>query len=278
MNEFSGKTVEEAIQNGLKALNITLADAQIKVIEEGKKGIFGIGAKPAIVKVVKKEVTETETVEKVEEIIEETVIKEEVVETPATSEDSLRAVEFLKNLFNYLNIDATMVATETEKLIKITLQGEATGNLIGYRGEVLDSFQTLAGAVANKGRENYRRVIVDCEGYREKREETLKSLAVKLADKAVAKGRKIKLEPMNPFERRIIHSALAGREDIKTQSEGKDPSRYIVIIPNNLKQRDKYGKRDSRNFRSGKRDSAPRAKRSTFGATFLGNSLKDKED
>ncbi len=263
-NVFSGKTVEDAIANGLKALNITLADATITVIEEGKKGILGIGSKPAKVQVVKKET----------EVIEE---KSEEVKNDGS--DSDRAVSFLKKLFSHMGIDAELSAKETENLITITLSSQSSSALIGYRGEVLDSFQTLAGAVANKGRDSYRRVIVDCEGYREKREETLKGLAVKLADKAVAKGRKIKLEPMNPFERRIIHSALCEREDIKTQSEGKDPSRYIVIIPNNLNTRDRYGKRDnSRGYRSSGRTSAPKAKRTGFGATFLGNSLKDKED
>ncbi len=273
-NVFSGKTVEDAIQNGLKALNITLADATITVLEEGKKGILGIGSKPAKVQIIKKET-------EIEEIIEVKEDIEEKVENLTDGTDADRAVKFLQNLFSHMGIQATLSAQETENLITITLSSETSSGLIGYRGEVLDSFQTLAGAVANKGRETYRRVIVDCEGYREKREETLKGLAVKLADKAVSKGRKIKLEPMNPFERRIIHSALADREDIKTQSEGKDPSRFIVIIPNNLKPtRERYAKRDNgrSGYRSTERRSAPRAKRTGFGATFLGNSLKDKED
>jgi spoIIIJ-associated protein len=271
-NIFSGKTVEDAIQNGLNALNITLADATITVIEEGKKGILGIGSKPAKVKIEVKNDNE-EVVEKIEEV-------EEVKEIcSCQGEDSTRAINFLTKLLSHMGIDAKFTAQETENLITITLSSESSSGLIGYRGEVLDSLQTLAGAIANKGREKYRRVIVDCEGYREKREETLKGLAQKLADKAVSKGRKIKLEPMNPFERRIIHSALSDREDIKTESEGKDPSRYIVIIPNNLSSRDRYSRRDNGKGRyNNDRKSAPRAKRTGFGATFLGNSLKDKQD
>ncbi|MBQ7349158.1 MAG: protein jag [Clostridia bacterium] len=268
---FSGKTVEDAIENGLKALNITLADAKVKVLDEGKKGILGIGSRPA-----KVEITLAEKEQEINEAEKETTCEcsSEIEE----GSDADRAVKFLKKLFSYLGVEANLTAKEEENLITISLSSETSSGLIGYRGEVLDSFQTLAGAIANKGRDNYRRVIVDCEGYREKREETLKNLALKLADKAIAKGRKIRLEPMNPFERRIIHSALSTRDDIKTQSEGKDPSRYIVIIPNNLKFGDRYQKRDRGYSRGGSRNSAPRAKKSSgFGATFLGNSLKNND-
>ena len=104
---------------------------------------------------------------------------------------------------------------------------------------MLDAIQCIAGAVANIGRDRYRKVVVDCENYREQREQTLKSLAEKLAKKAVEKGRKMTLEPMNPYERRIIHSALADNPDVKTVSEGKEPLRYIAVIPNNAKPYDK---------------------------------------
>jgi len=275
-NVYSGKTIEDAIANGLKDLNITLADAKIEIIDEGKKGIFGIGSKPAQVKVTVKTVDTEEVKEVKEEKVEKIVIED-------GKSDSQRAVEFLTDLFAYLNLEVTISAVEEENLITLTLTSEKTSSLIGYRGEILDSLQTLAGAIANKGKDTYRRVIVNCEGYREKREETLKALAIKLADKAVAKGRKIKLEPMNPFERRIIHSTLADREDITTESEGKDPNRYIVIIPKNFKPRynnNRNGgyKRDNKGFKGGNRNgSSVKGKKSSgFGnITFLGNSLKD---
>ncbi len=280
---FSGKTIEDAISNGLKALKLTLEEIDFTVIDEGKKGIFGIGAKPAQVKIVKKEKVEEQEVEKTEEI-QEVIEKEEPKKEKnlVVGEDSTRAVEFLTKLFTYLNIEVEISAEEQENLITITLSSEKTSSLIGYRGEILDSLQTLAGAIANKGRENYRRVIVNCENYREKREDTLKALAVKLADKAVAKGRKIKLEPMNPFERRIIHSTLADREDITTESEGKDPARYIVIIPKNFKPRNNnkggYKKNgNGKGYNKDRKSSAPKAKKSLdfSSITFLGNSLKD---
>jgi len=265
MDIFNGKTVDDAIENGLKALSATLSEVDIEVIDEGKKGIFGIGGKPAQVKIVKKE---TPVVE-----------KEEKKEDSCVEEDSLRAKSFLTDLFKYLNLEVEVSSTEEENLITITLKSEKSSSLIGYRGEILDSLQTLASAIANKGRDSYRRVIVNCEGYREKREETLKALAIKLADKAVSKGRKMKLEPMNPFDRRIIHSTVADREDITTESEGKDPARYIVIIPKNYKPYNKggYRKEGKPNYRNNSRNSAPKAKKSTgFGnITFLGNSLKE---
>ena len=263
MAEFIGKTIEEAIENGLKSLGVNKEDAQIKVLEEPVKGFLGIGAKPA----------------KVEITVKKT--------------DGERAVDFLNGLFDIMDVNAKCnVSNENEKII-IDVITDNSSALIGYRGEVLDAIQNLAGAVANIGRDEYRRVVVDCEGYREKREETLKSLAEKLAAKAVRTGRKVTLEPMNPYERRILHSALSNNTEVKTQSEGKEPNRFVAIIPNNLKPFDKDRKRDDRrggkggykggkhgdrrDDRRGQRDSAPRQPRpktSGFG-TFLGNSLKN---
>lgn len=254
-NIFSGKTVEEALNKALRQLNVSKEQVKYTVLEEGKSGFLGIGGKPAKIQV---------------ELVNDCDLEKSVS-------------DFLKGLFSFLNVEADVSVEEDENLITITLNSSDNAQLIGYRGEILDSLQTLAGAIANKNRETYKRVLINCEGYREKREETLKALAVKLADKAVAKGRKIKLEPMNPFERRIIHSAISDREDVKTESEGKDPMRYVVIIPTNLKKRE-YKKTDRNDRKGGYRKnygnssatSAPRPKKSPFGsATFLGNSHKE---
>ena len=263
MAEFYGKTVEEAIEDGLKELGIKKEDAEIEIIEEPTKGFLGFNSKKAVVSVKKKE----------------------------TLSDGERAVAFLNGLLSLMDINAKCkVVSEDEKVV-LEVVAENSPAVIGYRGEVLDSLQNLAGAVANKGREDYRRVVLDCEGYREKREETLKNLAEKLAAKAVRTGRKVVLEPMNPYERRILHAALTDNTEVKTQSEGKEPNRYVVIIPNNLKPEDegkefregrRYGgRRDDRHGDRGGRGgrdrapSQPRPKTSGFG-TFLGNSLKDK--
>lgn len=264
--EFTGKTSEEAIETALKELGITREQAEIEIIEEGSGVLFF--KKKARVNVTKK------------------------------VGDSQRTIAFLEGLFDLMKVPTTAELEEDEEKIVINLITTNSSAIIGYRGEVLDALQCLAGAVANIGREDYKRIVVNCEGYREKREEVLKNLAVKLADKAVKSGRKITLEPMNPFERRVIHSALSERTDVKTQSEGKEPNRYIAIIPENLKpyynrdNRNNSYRRDNREGKDGyrRRDNGRRensgygnkserpAKKTGWGGTFLGNSLKNQDN
>lgn len=273
-NIFTGKTVEEAVESGLISLGITRDEAEITIIDEGKKGIFGLGGTKAKVKVEKR----------------------------ATDGES--AAKFIDGLFEILKINAFSEIVSDGEKVEINVQTANSHQVIGHHGEVLDAIQTIAGAVANIGNEQYKKVVVDCENYRESRCKTLTALAEKLAKKAVEKGRKYKLEPMNPYERRIIHSALAGREDVKTISEGDEPNRYVVIIPANLKPYErrprndrKYGDRrekvgrgerrysDRRGGRDrGERSSAPRsarparAKREIRFGTFLGNSGAGKTE
>lgn len=204
--EVQGKTVEEAVESGLEQLKITREEADIVVLEEpSSKGLIFKKSTPAIVKISKK------------------------------LADSARAVNFLEGLFDLAGIHATTKIVRDDDKICIDIIAPNSSSLIGYRGEILDSLQNLAGAVANIGRDDYKRVVVDCEGYRAKREETLNQLAKRLADKAVRMGRKVVLEPMPPFERRIIHTALMENTNVKTQSEDKEPNRHIVIIPNELR-------------------------------------------
>ncbi len=268
-NEFTGKTVEEAVKLGLETLNLTEETAEYTVIEQPTKGFLGIGAKPAKVQITKKKT------------------------------DADLTVDFLDGLFQVMNVKATAEITESgDERVVINLITTDSSQIIGYRGEVLDSIQCLAGAVFNSGKEKYSRLVVDCEGYREKREGILKNLALKLAAKAVKTGRKVVLEPMNPFERRIIHSTLVDFEGVKTASEGKEPNRYIAIIPDGYdpstqKRSDRYnkGRNDRRDRKDGakgerrdrqgggRRDRGDRgekkaAKGSFGGAVFLGNSLK----
>ncbi len=253
--EFTGKTVEEAVEKGLEELGLTKENADIRVLEEGKKKLFGsVKARVEIAPITPSE--ESETAEEVEETVAETPV---VCNENAT--DGERTVVFLEGLFKLLNITAcTELVSEGEK-VEINVTAANTTSIIGKHGAMLDAIQTLAGAVANTGREEYKRVVVDCENYRENRETTLNKLAENLAQKATRLGKKIKLEPMNPYERRIIHSALSEREGISTQSEGKEPNRYIVIIPDNLEDpeapaipaRTERGARNERGYnRSGK--------------------------
>lgn len=204
MPTYYGKTVEEAIEEGLKELGVTAEQAEIKIIEEAKKGFLGINSKKA------------------------------EVEINAKKTDGEGVKAFLEGLFPIMKVNAKCNLLEEDDKIVVEVVAERSQQVIGYRGETLDALQTLAGAVANIGREDYRRVVVDCENYREKREDTLKSLAEKLADRAVREGRKVILEPMAPYERRIIHSALADRKDVTTESDGKEPNRHVVIVPGEL--------------------------------------------
>lgn len=247
--EFTGKTVEEAIEEGLATLNLTKDEAVIEVIEEPKKKLFF--SSRARVKISKKEAVAAENTEVVKDSGEKASVKAE--EKPAEkvpfdrsnlTEEGTRTCAFLDGLFERLGLEVIITNVEQNEKLIITLATDNYSSIIGKRGEILDSIQTLAGAVANIGKEEYMRVVVDCENYREKREETLQYVAKKVANKAVKLGRKVKLEPMNPYERRIIHSTLADSTEVKTKSEGKEPNRYVVIIPNNLKPYDpnrKYG-------------------------------------
>ena len=228
--EFTGKTVDEAVEKGLKELGLTAEQADIRVLEEGKRKLFG-SIKARVEIAAKEEATEETTEVAVEEA-------EVIPKSPSGATDGERTVVFLEGLFELLHITAcTELVSEGEK-VEINVTAANTTAIIGKHGAMLDAIQTLAGAVANTGRDDYKRVVVDCENYRENREATLNKLADNLAQKAIRLGKKIKLEPMNPYERRIIHAALAGREDVTTESEGKEPNRYIVVIPANLEDPD----------------------------------------
>ena len=318
--EFTAKTAEEAIETGLKELGLTRETAIIRVLEEGKKKLFGtVKARVEIAPLSAGDQAESEetagtgAVEKNTEVKENKVNKAEKTQENSGKTDGERAVEFLEGLFDMMNISAaTKLISEGEKIV-INVTAENNNALIGKKGMVLDAAQTLAGAVANIGREEYRRVVVDCENYRENREETLRRLADNLAAKAVRLGRKIRLEPMNPYERRIIHAELSENGEVTTKSEGKEPERYIVIIPagveddrpalyagNDRRERGEFNKgrggRDFRGNRGGKgaryggskggfnrerrmsggdRASVYKKPDSDFFGTFLGNSGND---
>ena len=199
--EVTGKTVEEALKHALDELKLTKDKVDVEIINEGSKGLFNlIGTKPAKIKVTKK------------------------------PEPIDNAKEFLINVLSSMNIDAEIRINEENDVIKIDLSGPKMGLVIGYRGETLDSLQYLVSLVINKNHNNsYKRVVLDAENYRKKREETLIRVAQKSAYKVRKSQRPYKLEPMNPYERRIIHSALQEYTDINTHSEGEDPFRRIVI-------------------------------------------------
>lgn len=199
--EIMGKTTEEAIQNALKELNVTKDKVEIEILEEGSKGFLNIiGVKPAKVRVTLKR------------------------------DSAGEATKFLRDVLNSMKIKAEIHSKEENDELKIDLVGPNMGVLIGYRGETLDSLQYLVSLVVNKNHdETYKRVILDMANYRQTRQDTLKRLANKMGDKVRVSGKTLKLEPMNPYERRVIHSTLQNNEYVTTHSEGDEPYRRVVI-------------------------------------------------
>lgn len=209
--EFSAKTVDEAITKALLELSTTSDQLDYVVVEEGNSGILGLfGGKPAVIKAKKK----------------------------ANTEDVAR--EFLEGIFAAMNLSVTieMNVNEEEPCLEINLTGDDMGILIGKRGQTLDSLQYLVSLVVNKEREDYLRVKLDTENYRERRKATLESLAKNIAYKVKRTKRPVSLEPMNPYERRVIHSALQSDRYVMTRSEGEEPFRHVVVF---LKK-DRYSK------------------------------------
>lgn len=196
----TGKTVEEAILMAVAQLAVSRDKLEIEIIDEPVKGLFGVfGNKDAKIKAAIKR----------------------------TMSDLAR--EFLNELFLKMDLEAKLDITENDDLISINVSGDKMGMLIGHRGETLDAVQYLTSLVVNREGEKYKRISVDTENYRSKREETLKKLAKRLAYKVQKTRKKLVLEPMNPFERRIIHFTLQKDPYVNTHSEGEEPYRKVVI-------------------------------------------------
>ncbi len=202
--ELSAKTVNEAITEACRKFGVTSDRLDYQVIDEGSSGFLGIGSRPAVIRAAAK--------------IENVSI-----------EDVAR--NFLKEVFSAMEMEVVIdvVYREEEKAIDIELSGDEMGVLIGKRGQTLDSLQYLVSLVVNKEMEEYIRVKVDTENYRQRRRETLENLAKNIAYKVKKTKRPVSLEPMNPYERRIIHSTLQNDRNISTHSEGDEPFRRVVV-------------------------------------------------
>ncbi len=320
--DATGKSVDEAIFNGLRELAISIDEVEIEIIQQETKGILGIGAKPAIVRLKEREPEEIvipdyvlnkdkprerrersdrrdrrdgdrrdrrprreeEAVEKAacaetaeaaaekeaEEIAvseeipaaetaaeprqreprqrdrrdrrdkrdrrekkEEPVLPREVIEYTAEAAEGNAAADFLKGLLKEMGVEAEVLANVTEEGIRLRIDSNSMGILIGHRGETLDAIQYLTSLAINRSRKEtgYTRVTIDTEGYRDKREETLTRLARKIASQVKATGRARTLEPMNPYERRVLHATLQNHPYVTTYSEGEEPTRRVVIAP-----------------------------------------------
>ncbi|PKM47383.1 MAG: protein jag [Firmicutes bacterium HGW-Firmicutes-8] len=198
----SARTTEEAIEAALEELGLSKDEVEVEVLEEPNKGLFGfLGVKDATVKV--KECANPEK----------------------------KAVKILNDIFSCMKLEVDITISEIDGRTLINLNGPDLGILIGRRGDTLDAIQYYINLAANKNAEKRVRFIIDVEGYRRRREETLSNLAHRLADKAKRKGKDVVLEPMNPHERRVIHTALQNNKDVFTYSEGEEPYRKIIIAP-----------------------------------------------
>ncbi len=220
-----GKTTNEAIENGLKQLKVSKKMVDIKVLEnEEKRSFFSILA-PRVVKV---ELTVKEGIKERQK--EAIAPKKEIILTQEELEKAVENVEkFLKELKQELPEDTEYSIEKTEKGLEVSLNSKDLGYLIGYRGETLYAMQSILSAIASKGNQNRVRVILDIEGYKAKREKTLEDLAEKVAKTVIRTRKPVKLEPMQAYERKIIHSKLQENPKIETISEGQEPNRRIVI-------------------------------------------------
>jgi len=238
--EKTGKTVDDAVAAALAEFKVTKEQVEVEVLEESKNSLFGIfGGRLAKVKVTMKDVPEEAVAASVGEIERESSIEgteEEValdrIKISGSNEEADRAAkEFLKNIFEAMKINVVMEKffNKEEGSTVFKLHGPGMGVLIGKHGQTLDSLQYLTNLVANKHSEDRVRIIVDVEDYRERRKETLVRLAQRLAEKVKRTGEKVVLEPMNPYERKLIHMTLQDDPKVTTYSEGEEPYRKAVI-------------------------------------------------
>lgn len=199
--EFTGKTEEDALTEAKIALGATTDEIEYEVIEKGTTGFLGIGSKPAVIKARKK----------------------------GSIEDVART--FLSDVFGSMNMEVEIIINvdESDRMMDIELRGDNMGLLIGKRGQTLDSLQQLTNLAVNKKSDSYYRVKLDTENYRKRRKDTLENLAKNIAYKVKRTKRPVSLEPMNPFERRVIHSALQNDRYVTTHSEGEEPYRHVVV-------------------------------------------------
>ncbi|MBQ6975356.1 MAG: protein jag [Selenomonadaceae bacterium] len=262
--EFTGKSVEDALQTALNQLGVGKDDVDVEVLETPSKGIFGFfGTKPAKIKVTVKELPKVEPaaeqVEEGEEVIVEppTIVNFKVVpvieDLPKVDEKFVeedapqvkpspvnpflrdevinKAKKFLSDLFGAINMDIKISAHEVDDNIILDLSGEESRVIIGKHGQTIDALQYLTNLAANGNSEDKVRFILDVGNYRERREETLQKLARSVADRAVRMKQAVKMEPMTRHDRRIVHLTLQDNKRVTTESHGAEPFRYIVVSP-----------------------------------------------
>lgn len=243
-SEKWGTSIDEAVKLALEDLNLTEDKVTVTVLEQPSKGFFGIGSKLAKVRVEKK--TDKKPIDPVSASVEEEKdakpqkesknsweekpVKEIIKpEENLTALENHEAIDFLKDITKNMGLNLDITAKKGEKTIYLDIKGKDAGTIIGKRGQTLDAVQYLTSLIVNKNTDKYIRVVVDAENYRSKREKTLQKLANRLAAKVIKNSRSVRLEPMNPYERKVIHSTLQGNVKVATRSEGDEPYRRVII-------------------------------------------------
>lgn len=243
--ECTGKTEDAAIAAALDQLGLAREDVSVEVLELAKPGFLGIGGTPAKVRVSYEGPDEEPAVEEApavetpasaeipadeEESVEKLIEKTVIAATPASDDVSVRITAFLSGLLTQMEVNAVpQVSVDDEGNYLVELVGQDLGAVIGRRGETLDAIQQLTGYAVNKGLSHRVRIRIDAEGYRSKREESLERMARRTAEKAVRFRRNVTLEPMNAYERHVIHTALQDYPDVTTYSIGTEPNRRTVV-------------------------------------------------
>ncbi len=279
--EASGKSIDEAIFNGLRELEISIDEVEIDILQQESKGILGIGSKLARVRLIEREPEEislpgyitnpaSASMERRDrgnrrgerrndsrnegrrnesrgDVHDHSANRREqeqprqpAIPYSVEEAENLPAAQFLKGLLEQMKVSGTVLAHVDDEGIKLMVNTQAMGILIGHRGETLDALQYLTSLAVNKNRkeDGYVRVTIDTEGYREKREETLRRLARKVAAQVKASGRPRTMEPMNPYERRVFHATLQSSSYVATRSEGEEPNRRVVVFPKPRENKD----------------------------------------
>lgn len=240
----TGLTVEEAIEKALQQLNVSREEVEIETLTEGRRGFLGIGARDAEVRVTVKAKSEPvqqqeeqldQNIEEPNELLEEIeveAVEAQEEEVEVEKNPSEEAINYLINVAKEMQIHDLSISPEVDgKYLRLQLESDKAALLIGKRGQTLNALQQLTQLVANQHSERFQVVRLNVGDYRERRKESLSRLADRMADKAIHTNRKVQLEPMPAYERKVIHHALSNRLDIETYSEGTDPHRYLVIEP-----------------------------------------------
>lgn len=225
----SAKTVDEAVKLALEELSADISDVDVKVIEKPKSGFLGFGARDALVEVSLKEEKEEDFNDFVEEVVEETCCIKEI---PAKSEDVEKIEEFLKELISKMGVECEVTSDEDEEALNIYInESDDFKALIGKSGETLESIQYILSIFARRNTSLEKRVFLDINGYKKRKEESIREMAMTFAKKSVRYKKVMRLRPMNAYERRIVHSTLHNMKGVFTVSEGEEPHRKVVIKP-----------------------------------------------